>query len=657
MASADDEFHDFASGFSDPLTRLAFLLLAGVDAHAQRAAIEALAHTRQRWRDVRATGAPESVAVEALLVRLPRRGWRWRHREVVTRFGDVDPATETDKRAASDGVASGDVVTRMREAVWSAWSRLHPRERVPLLFADLTVVSRRLDGVDLPEAFASPRRLHALEAVALADLDESLARGAAKSPDLARAFRGLGDTGIGPLLADVLREKSAASAPLVDPYPSVIRSAKRARARVGVAAAAVLSGLVGAGVVIANVSSSGAKTGAASRTAGSSALIGDAPSIRVAPAPESRACRSYDGNVEPGVGWPLRTYLPPDAVQAVVTYALTSFKAAHPQESSSAQVLVAADASWLRVVLVVSNSSSGPMATWFYAAPGATAVREGARTPLTAHFDDNGVVAEVLVDENGHSELVVVGSPLTTRVQLANLFIVSSFSANSDVPFDDGVTIADVSGVPSSALLLRVSMGDAVGWDGRVPDVVLAGSTGTAAPRSQPPPVPQYVHGHPDPVLLQGAVVYLHDLIHGGVVPETSGPVSVWGATDSGGTELVVMHGDGTGSNGFAVVVWSGHGVTDRSAVLLPGGDGLAFAFEYTATDGARVGVVAELGVAYAGLVVDGVDLGEMPVGSDGFASLRVGDQHGTLAGRTLAVDLFDASDHQLARLAVPPNA
>ncbi len=645
MATADDEFHDFASGFSDPLTRLAFLLLAGDDARAQRAAIEALAHTRRRWRDVRATGAPESVAVEALLVRLPRRGWHRSRREVVTRSADVDPATETDEVPASD-------------AVWSAWSLLHPRERVPLLFADVTVVSRRLDGVDLPEAFASPRRLRALEIAALANLDDLLAREVAKSPELARAFRDLGDTGIGPLLADVLREKSATSAPLVDPYPSVIRLAKRARARVGVAAAAVLCGLVGTAVVVANVSSSSSKTDAALRTAGtSSALASDAPSIRVAPPPESRAFRSYDGDVEPVVGWPLRTNLPPDAVQAVVTNAFTSFKAAHPQESSSAQVLVAADASWLRVVLVVSNSSSGPMATWFYAAPGATAVREGARTPLAARFDDNGVVAEVLVDQSGHSELVVVGSPLTTRVQLANLRIVSSLSANSDVPFDDGVTIADVSGVPSSALLLRVSMGDAVGWDGRVPDVVLAGSTGASPPRSQPSTVPQYVHGQPDPVLLQGAVVYLHDLIHGGVVPETSGPVSVWGATDSGGTELVVMHGDGAGSDGFAVMVWSGHGVTDRSAVLLPGGDGLAFAFEYTATDGARVGVVAEPGVAYAGLVVDGVDLGETPVGSDGFASLRVGDQYGTLAGRTLAVDLFDASDHQLARLAVPPNA
>ena len=67
MARVENEFREFVAGFADPLTRLAYLLTAGTSGDPAVLSADALARVRRQWRDAEMTGAPESLAVEALL--------------------------------------------------------------------------------------------------------------------------------------------------------------------------------------------------------------------------------------------------------------------------------------------------------------------------------------------------------------------------------------------------------------------------------------------------------------------------------------------------------------------------------------------------------------------------------------------------------------
>ena len=73
MARVETEFREFVVGFADPLTRLAFLLTAGASGDPAALSADALARVRRQWRDAEVTGAPESLAVEALVSALPHR--------------------------------------------------------------------------------------------------------------------------------------------------------------------------------------------------------------------------------------------------------------------------------------------------------------------------------------------------------------------------------------------------------------------------------------------------------------------------------------------------------------------------------------------------------------------------------------------------------
>jgi hypothetical protein len=137
MSSADGEFRDFVAGFAEPLTRLTGLLVAtdpsDVDA-THRSVVAALARTKRDWRDESA--APEQHSVDAVLSRLPRA------RLPAARPPDAAPAVDfPDDEPETRAIKS---------AVWRAWCELDPRHRVPLLFADPTVASRRVDGIELP---------------------------------------------------------------------------------------------------------------------------------------------------------------------------------------------------------------------------------------------------------------------------------------------------------------------------------------------------------------------------------------------------------------------------------------------------------------------------------------------------------------------------
>ena len=657
MRTADDEFRDFVSGFSDPLMRLAFVLLAADaepgndnaagntesldEIRAERAVVAALAHTRRRWREVHETGAPEPLAVEALLARLP-------HRRRPGRRVAAPGSSEPD----AGSIAQADEPTLVRDAIWRTWKTIHPRERVPLLFADIGVISRRLDNIDIPESFASPRRLYASAAGGFAALRAALVDDAVVS----RALATLGvrdfDNDIRPLLADTLREHAHGVVTVHDPYPAVVRSARRGRTRLAVAVVGVVGALTAAAIVMTNVPPSRPKISAVVL---SPSQARESAVIHVTAPPAQHVFRSY-GNAGPVIDWPFRTDIP--RVRTLMANVGNAFVADHAEvPRGSAQVLLATDTPWFRVVLIAANTPKGTLESWYYGPIDSDTLRQGAFSYEGTPFGHDTVVADVLTDSNGHSALLVVGPPETTRMQLGNLFLDKPLDATNDMPYDDGVAIADMSGISPTALLLRVSIGEVVSWYGRVPAVSLAAASGGPSPQAASPVRENTPLGHPDPVLLQGALVYMHQLMQSGQVATPSVPITVWGGRDSGGTDLVVLRGETDSASGFVVAIWSGAAGTDRALTFVPNAPAYPFAFEYTADDGARVGVLAQPGVAFAGLVVDGVDLGQTKVGATGFAGLRVGHQYGTLAEQTLAVDLFDASGHQIGRVAVPPHA
>ncbi|HZV26755.1 MAG TPA: hypothetical protein VFG00_10735, partial [Acidothermaceae bacterium] len=182
MARVENEFREFVVGFADPLTRLAFLLTAGASGDPAVLSADALARVRRQWRDAEVTGAPEALAVEALVSGLPhRRQFHLRGPAAAQELEDdyvlatAGAATvshdafrrpragEAGSLAGSPGVsANGDGavdVDVLHDALWKAWLGLSPRQRVPVVLADPSVASRRLVGIGVPESFGSPRRV------------------------------------------------------------------------------------------------------------------------------------------------------------------------------------------------------------------------------------------------------------------------------------------------------------------------------------------------------------------------------------------------------------------------------------------------------------------------------------------------------------------
>ena len=89
VTRSEQEFRDFVAGFADPLARLAFLLSAGTELDPVDLTVAALASVRRRWDDVEETGAPEPLAIEALVSALPRARRAVANAERVTDHADV----------------------------------------------------------------------------------------------------------------------------------------------------------------------------------------------------------------------------------------------------------------------------------------------------------------------------------------------------------------------------------------------------------------------------------------------------------------------------------------------------------------------------------------------------------------------------------------
>lgn len=599
MSRADGEFRDFVAGFAEPLTRLAGLLIASsptdpksVDA-AQRSVIRALARTKRDWRDE--SSAPEEHSVEVLLTKLP----------------NPKPSPEPQTIDFPDDEPE---VRAIKSAVWRGWSALDPRHRAPLLFADPSIASRRMDGIDLPRSFASARKLNRLRTESAERLRFALAKDDASGENVDDVI----DSWLDPTLAEVATRFEAPT----DVWSRVDAQLNRLRWKTGVAAAAVMAVLVGGWMAAAGASQPKRPPAAAS----SSTSGGP----RAAPPVELSANRV--------VNWPTRGSLSNDA--EFLSHLRTAFIAAHPDALADVQVLLATDTTWFRLAYATSPSPDGAIGAWFYGPVGAAVLTEG-DFRYGADVPQDGVIPAAVSDQSGHTVLVVIGPPNTTEVQWAS---VESLSAPdpprgvNDLAHPTGITVHDVSGTYLPAVRLVVHVGQAEPWSGAVPEVqLIAGNTAQI-------PVER---GFADPFVLGAALGTARQWQRTGAFGSNAEPKVVWGGVDDAGDVGVVLRMATPLLSDLVVVSWlSDHQRTPQSRayrVDVTSSDA-PFAFFYTARDGTRVGVLAPHGTSRAVLIVDGVETESVFVATSGFASLLVQGQTGLLAEQSVAVQLFASS-------------
>jgi len=659
VVASIDERHDFIVGFADALTRLAYLLtvtetaeLPDATSNAQRRATVALAQAVRHWRDVHVTGAPEPVAVEALLNRLPRK-----HNRRATNPDSLD-ATPVTESALSIGATSTDdeksdatiELQRLHEAVWRAWTSLPERQRVPFLFAEVSPVSRLLDSLDVPEGFATPRRLEMLAGQAVSNLTAYLEvdRSIVRAP-VAHELEAL--------LAGVLSQHAYDIVSPRDPYTAVVDVAYRVRRRGMVAAALVIAVIAVSATVIANISTSRdrSKQAAASSALGSPS---QQPGVVLNDAAAQHALL---------VNWPTRGTLKDDA--ALVASVRSAFVADHIDATGQVQVLLATDTPWFRIAYVTAQTRTGVLRSWFYGPPGSTDLVEGFFSYTSAYSSSDVVVAAV-ADTQGHEVLIVVGPPGTNKVLLAGANANTPLEQFNSVPVDDGVVVQDISGDYVPALQLQVFVSSTPIWASQVPSVQLAGTFGVEAPpasssgigvssATSDPSINVVVveRGHPDPGLLDTALAAERQYVVTGTLAASGMPVVVWAGTDSSGTKGVLLRAKTLHLSDLLIAVWANDPGNATSYRLAPDAPDAPIVFQYDGAAGASVGVVAPHGVTQVGLVVDGEDIGVSQVDADGFVTLLVGKQYGVLAEQTLAVDLFDAKGRQISREPVTPSA
>ena len=611
MSSADGEFRDFVAGFAEPLTRLTGLLVATDPSDVEathRSVVAALARTKRDWRDESA--APEQHSVDAVLSRLP--------------CARLPAARPPDAAPAVDFPDDEPETRAIKSAVWRAWCELDPRHRVPLLFADPTVASRRVDGIELPRSFAAGRKLDRLRTESDERLRFALARDDAIHQDVDDVIEGW----LAPTLADVAARFEAPT----DVWSQVDAAVGRLRWKTGAAAAAVVAVLVGGWIAASG----------ASQPERPAAVVSSSTAIGRPAGP------SLDFSADRVVNWPTRGNLSDDS--QFLARVRTAFIAAHPEALAQVQVLLAADTTWFRLAYATSPSPDGAIGAWFYGPVGSQALTEGAFRH-GADVPQGGVIAAALSDPSGATVLVVIGPPNTTEVQWTN---VESLSAPDpprgvdDLAHSDGVTIHDVSSTYLPAVRLVVHVGRAVPWSGPVPEVQLV--TGSVAQI----PVER---GFADAVVLGAAMGVARQWQRTGVFGSNADPKVVWGGVDDVGDVGVVLRMVTPQLSDLVVVSWlSDHQRTPQSRAYRVDAatSDAPFAFFYTARDGTRVGLIAPHGTSRATLVVDGVETESVFIATTGFASLPVHGQTGLLAEQSITVRLFAASGQPINELVVP---
>jgi hypothetical protein len=695
MAQGETEFREFVVGFADPLTRLAYLLTAGASGDPVVLSSDALARVRRQWRDAEVTGAPEQLAVEALVSALPhRRQFHLRGHE-----GPEEPdESEYALAAASAAVVNHDAFRRpvtseetptdgplggvtdevvdgavdrdvLHDAVWKAWLGLSPRQRVPVVLADPSVASRRLVGLSVPESFGSPRRLDLIASGAIAQLRTTLAA----DPTVAATVGNLRGVYFTEALADTLREHASSLLRVIDLYPAVVRRAQRLGRRAAVAVAAVLV-VLATGFVVAVQASQPTK--ATSAAAAASASRNASPTlVRTGPSPTFSGSLSPQGPfapvAEPGVPslvvpWTPRGTAAKDAV--LISRLKSYFTTVHQDATGQTQVLLATDTPTLRIAYVTSNSRNGVIQSWFFGPVGSDNLVEGA-TSYGGSLLPDSILADGLIDTNGHEQFVVIAPPATTGMQIADFdfddpSVGTGFTA---LPYQNGIAVKDMTaGATASSFVIDVTIGSSTFTIKDAPDIQLrpqfTGAVTSDGPPSAPLPTPPVEHGHPDGTLLTEA---LQDAAtwEGSNPIVAARPVVLWAGTDVAGTKVVVLRVK-TKAYDLMVVEWSGGAPGDHAEYLVdPGAPDVPVAFAYRALDGTRLGVIASPGAAKVTLIADSTKPKPVAFSSTGFASFRFpspppdpNDDGAGALGVVAQVQLLDAAGHPLAELSVPPT-
>lgn len=673
IAQPDDDFRDFVVGFADPLARLAFALTvelpalsdvpatSAVPAAPDVLAANALARVRRRWHDANDSGAPELIAIEALLSTLARR------RGTRRRYATSSPST-TDALMSGGPLETDDDVDidLVRAALWPAFQQLPLRHRVPLVFADPSVVSRRLAGLDVPASFGTQRRQEALLDAGLLDLRTALR----VTPATAGAAEVLTDDEIVVAVGEAIREHASRQRAPVDPYPLVVERARQSRRRTGFIAAAVVVVLAVGAVGVVRVS-----TPLKPRAGGQNLHAASAVVPSLAGAPPHQVLRGGGQFVPangagPVVTWPVRGNAAGEPVLLANVQAL--FLADHPDVTGPAQVLLAADTPAFRVAYVTATSASGVVQAWFYGPVGSTELTEGAASFGGSLVADASVLAAGLVDSAGHTELVVIAPPTTTGMSVADFDFSRPIGAFQALPESGGVAVKEITTGSVATLDLRVIAGGQQLEVDHMPVLNLGTPAALVAVHEQPSVGVE--RGQADPILLaealQVAALWAHPSASAAVHP-----VVLWGGTDAVGTKLLVLRVK-TQVFDLEILEWSGdapglHGeyLVDSASPDVP------VAFAYRSGGRARIGVLAPTGAATAALELLGRESPQAPFDATGFASIPLsgaGGLPGTVNANaspppsndftggldaTVDVALFDASGHPLASLTVPPTA
>jgi hypothetical protein len=657
-AQPDDDFREFVVGFADPLMRLAFALTVHAhrpEAHSSGAsdraapdvlATDALARMRRRWREAHESGAPEFVAVEALLSNLGRgRGSRRRDKVAAGLGTDTDAPVDASR---PDDVDMGLV----RAALWRAFQHLPLRQRVPLVFADPSVASRRLAGFGVPASFSSERRQEVSLDAALLALRSALRSGAAT----AAAADLFTDDEIVAVTGEAVREHAAGELAPVDPYPVVRERARQKGRRTGILAAVVVVVVAVAGVGVAKVSTpEKVRAGVADPETASSA----APSRSgVLPNP----ARLGGGQVALGPGavvsWPVRGSAAGEPVLLANLRAL--FLADHPDVTGPAQVLLAADTPAFRVAYVTATSASGVVQAWFYGPVGSSELKEGAASFGGSLVANASVIASGLVDSAGHMELVVIAPPTTTGMSIADFDFSRPIGAFQALPEFGGVALKDVATGSVATLELHVIAGGQRLEVDHMPVINLGTPPALAAVHAQPSVGVE--RGQADPILLAEALQVAS--VWAQQDPSVAAhPVVLWGGTDAAGTQLVVLRMKGKIVD-VVILEWSGDAPGLHGEILMHStAPEVPIAFAYRAVGGTRIGVIGSEGATHAVLDFGGKASAPVALDATGFASFPVTNPSPPPSNDASSdleivaqVRLFDASGHLLETVPEPPS-
>ena len=367
------------------------------------------------------------------------------------------------------------------------------------------------------------------------------------------------------------------------------------------------------------------------------------------------------------VPWATRGTAAKDAV--LLAHLKSYFTTVHPDASGQIQVLLATDTPTMRIAYVTSNSINGVIQSWFYGPVGSENLVEGA-TSYGGSLLPDSILADGLIDTNGHEQYVVIAPPDTTGMQIADFdfddpSVGTGFTA---LPYQNGIAVKDMTaGATADSFVIDVTVGSSTFTIKDAPDIQLrpqfVGAVTSDGPPSAPLPTPPVELGHPDGTLLTEA---LQDAAtwEGSNPVVAPRPVVLWAGNDAAGTKVVVLRVK-TKAYDVLIVEWSSAAPADHAEYLLdPSAPDRPIAFAYRAVDGTRIGVIASSGAAKVELVGDGFDSKPIAFSSTGFASFHIptppADPYSSGAGAlgvVANVRLLDAAGHPLAAgLTVPPT-